>query len=104
MVLSILAYFQYADPRLHAIATHLLKAQMADGGWNCRRPLGATHASMHTTISVLDYFQAVDAPGDSRLAEAIDLIRARRCEGGRWLLAHSYTGTSSLRPVNVSKS
>ena len=138
MVLSILAHFRCDDPRLDTIATHLLKAQMADGGWNCRRPAGATHASMHTTISVLeglrllelhrrarrgrlarcatprsgvpvgsppfpvppdrqhhqsdftrfvfpprwhydilralDYFQAVDAPRDPRLAEAIDIV------------------------------
>jgi hypothetical protein len=158
MVLSILAYFQYDDARLLAIAKHLLKAQMADGGWNCRRPLGATHASMHTTISVLeglrllelhlggdadadtlrdaqrrgrefllahrlfrshrtgniiksdftrfvfpprwhydilralDYFRAVDAPRDPRLSEAIDIVRTRRGEEGRWSLTYSYKG------------
>jgi hypothetical protein len=27
---------------------------MADGGWNCQRVRGATHASFHTTISVLE--------------------------------------------------
>jgi hypothetical protein len=156
MVLSILAYFRYNDSRLQTIAKHLLKAQMADGGWNCRRPLGATHASMHTTISALeglrllelhleggvealraaqrrgrefllvhrlfrshrtgniiksdftrfvfpprwhydilralDYFQAVDAPRDPRLSEAIDIVRARRREDGRWPLQSSYKG------------
>jgi hypothetical protein len=129
---------------------------MSDGGWNCRRPSGATHASVHTTISAieglrlyesfrarevpavraaqrhgrefllahrlfrshrngeiikpvftrfafpprwhydilraLDHFQAVDAPRDHRLAEAIDIVRAGRCEDGRWLLQHSYKG------------
>lgn len=54
MVLSILAYFQYHDARLDILADHLLANQMPDGGWNCRRPKGATHASMHTTISVLE--------------------------------------------------
>jgi len=156
MVLSILAYFRYNDSRLQTIAKHLLKEQMADGGWNCRRPLGATHASMHTTISVLeglrllelhleggvealraaqrrgrefllvhrlfrshrtgniiksdftrlvfpprwhydilralDYFQDVDAPRDPRLSEAIDIVRSRRREDGRWPLQHSYKG------------
>lgn len=156
MVLSLLAYFRYDDARLQTIAKHLLKAQMADGGWNCRRPLGATHASMHTTISVLeglrllelhlesdvdalrvaqrrgrefllvhrlfrshrtgniikpdftrfvfpprwhydilralDYFQAVDAPRDPRLSEAIDVVRTRRRDDGRWSLEYAYKG------------
>ena len=156
MVLSILAYFRCHDSRLNTIAKHLLTAQMADGGWNCRRPMGATHSSMHTTISVLeglnhlerhlkshvdalrmaqrrgqefllrhrlfrshrtgniiksdftrfvfpprwhydilralDYFQAVDAPRDPRLSEAIDIVRSRRHEDGRWSLDYSYKG------------
>ncbi len=156
MVLSILSYFEYADDRLDTIADHLLKQQMPDGGWNCRRPDGATHASMHTTISVLeglrlyelhrgrrvraaraaqrrgrefllvhrlfrshrtgeiikplftrfsfpprwhydilralDYFQAVNAPCDRRLAEAVDIVRGRQREDGRWSLQHSYKG------------
>lgn len=156
MVLSIVSHFRYDDSRLNTIAGHLLKAQMPDGGWNCRRPLGATHASMHTTISVLeglrllelhrgsdvralrvaqrrgrefllahrlfrshrtgcvikpeftrfafpprwhydilralDYFQAVGAPRDPRLSEAIDIVRSRRREDGRWPLQYSYKG------------
>jgi hypothetical protein len=156
MVLSILAHFRHDDSRLQTIGTHLLAAQMADGGWNCRRPRGATHSSMHTTISVLeglrllelhrdtgiaalraaqhrgrefllahrlfrshrtgnvitsdftrlafpprwhydilralDHFQAVDAPRDPRLSEAIDIIRRRRRNDGRWPLEYSYRG------------
>jgi hypothetical protein len=156
MVLSILSYFEYDDDRLDIIADHLLEQQMPDGGWNCRRPLGATHASAHTTISVLeglrfyeahrgrearavpaaqrggrefllahrlfrshrtgeiikpvftrfsfpprwhydilralDYFQAVDAPRDPRLAEAIDIVHRGRDQDGRWSLQHSYKG------------
>ncbi len=156
MVLSILAYFGYDDPRLDTIAAHLLEEQMPDGGWNCRRPLGATHASVHTTISVLeglrlyevrrrrqlravraaqrrgrefllahrlfrshrtgrvikseflrfsfpprwhydvlralDHFRDVDAPRDPRLAEAIDVVRAKRATDGRWPLQHVYPG------------
>ena len=156
MVLSILAYFRYHDSRLNNIAKHLLTAQMADGGWNCRRPMGATHSSMHTTISVLeglhhlerhlesradalrmaqrrgrefllrhrlfrshrtgniiksdftrfvfpprwhydilralDYFQAVDAPCDPRLSEAINIVRSRRRVDDRWSLDYSYKG------------
>jgi hypothetical protein len=156
MVLSILSHFEYDDDWLDTIAGHLLEQQMPDGGWNCRRPQGATHASLHTTISVLeglrlyelhrgrrvravraaqrrgrefllvhrlfrshrtgeiikpvftrlafpprwhydilralDYFQAVNAPCDRRLAEAIDIVRSSRREDGCWPLQHSYKG------------
>jgi hypothetical protein len=156
MVLSILSYFELKDGRLHILASHLLERQMPDGGWNCRRPRGATHASVHTTISVLeglwhyelycrgdvrevqtaqrrgrefllvhrlfrshrtgavirpeftrfafpprwhydilralDYFQAVNAPRDPRLAEAIDIVRSSRRADGRWSLQNSYKG------------
>ena len=161
MVLSILSYFGCDDARLNTIANHLLKAQMSDGGWNCRRPLGATHASMNTTISVLeglrllelqregdlsalraaqrrgrefllvhrlfrshrtgsiiktdftrfvfpprwhydilralDHFQEVDAPRDSRLSEAIDIVRTRRRDDGRWSLQHLYKGKTHFQ-------
>jgi hypothetical protein len=30
---------------------------MEDGGWNCRRPRGATHSSFHTTLIVLEGFR-----------------------------------------------
>jgi hypothetical protein len=138
------------------LAGHLLERQMPDGGWNCQRPRGATHASVHTTINVLeglhryelhrrrkvpalraaqrrgrefllahrlfrshrtgevirpyflrfvypprwhydvlralDYFQAVCAPRDDRLAEAVELVRRRRGEDDRWPLDNSFKG------------
>jgi hypothetical protein len=57
LTLSILAYFNVKDQRLAEIAEHLLRAQMDDGGWNCRRPYGATHSSFHTTLIVLEGFR-----------------------------------------------
>ena len=54
MILALLAYFRVADDRVPRIVEHLLGQQMADGGWNCERPKGATHSSFHTTISVLE--------------------------------------------------
>ncbi len=156
MILSILSYFRYDDPRLDTIVDHLLQQQMPDGGWNCRRPAGATHSSVNTTISVLeglrhyelhgkhalrrvreaqrrgrefllvhrlfrshrtgtvikpiflkfsfpprwhydtlralDYFQAVDAPHDPRLDEAIEIVRNSRAADGRWPLQNVYKG------------
>ena len=43
-------------------------------------------------LRALDYFQAVDAPRDPRLSEAIDIVRSRRHEDGRWSLDYSYKG------------
>ncbi len=54
MLLSLLSYFRSPDPRVHSVAEFLLRQQMRDGGWNCRVVRGATHASFHTTISVLE--------------------------------------------------
>src|SRR5438128_1135315 len=53
-VLSILSYFEHEDERLETLADYLLREQMPDGGWNCRRHFGATHSSVHSTISVLE--------------------------------------------------
>jgi hypothetical protein len=157
MVLSILSYFEHDDARLDAIANHLLEQQMADGGWNCRRSRGATHSSVHTTISALeglrhyeryrggardiaaaqrhgrefllkhrlfrsdhtgrvikpaftlfsfpprwhydvlralDYFQSVKAPRDRRLTAAIELVRGKRQEDGRWPLQNRHAGVT----------
>jgi hypothetical protein len=156
MVLSILSSFEHDDHRLDTVADHLLDQQMPDGGWNCRRRFGATHASVHTTISVLealrhyelhrkrklaavraaqrrgrefllvhrlfrshrtgeiikpillrfsfpprwhydilralDYFQAVNVLRDSRLGEAIDIVRNAQGKDGRWRLQNCYKG------------
>jgi hypothetical protein len=169
MILSILSHFKYEDPRIETVVSHLLKQQMPDGGWNCRRYNGATHSSVNTTISALeglrfyelqhelqhkrklkevqaaqrrarefllvhrlfrshrtgeiikpiflrfsfpprwhydvlralDYFQAVNAPRDPRLSDAIEIVRNHQCEDGRWLLENSYKGKTyfELEPV-----
>lgn len=54
MFLALLSYFHYPDERVHSVVEFLLGDQMPDGGWNCERIKGATHASFHTTISVLE--------------------------------------------------
>jgi hypothetical protein len=84
MVLSILAHFEYDDPRVDRIRQHLLQAQMSDGGWNCRRPLGATHGSMHTTISVLEGLRLLELQSIRGAGE----LRAAQRRGREFLLAH----------------
>jgi hypothetical protein len=84
MVLALLSYFRCADERLDRIAGHLLSQQMADGGWNCERPRGATHGSFHTTISVLEGLReyALFHPAE---AAAVEDAAAR---GREFLLVH----------------
>jgi hypothetical protein len=42
---------------------------MPDGGWNCRRLAGATHSSVHTTISVLEGLRQAELLGRHELGE-----------------------------------
>jgi hypothetical protein len=84
MVLSILSYFEHEDSRLDTIADHLLKEQMPDGGWNCRRESGATHSSVHTTMSVLEGLRYYELHrGHKRRA-----VRAAQRSGQEFLLVH----------------
>jgi hypothetical protein len=162
MILSLLSYFECEDPRVETLAGHLLEQQMPDGGWNCRRADGATHSSVHTTISVLeglrlyelrgasgaraaqkrgrefllahrlfrshrtgeiikaaftrfafpprwhydilralDYFRDVNAPCDSRLGEAIEIVHSHQGPDGRWLLEQSYRGKTYFEMERV---
>jgi hypothetical protein len=57
MWLALPAYFGVDDPKLAALAEHVLTQHMPDGGWNCRlgrRRHGPVHSSFHTTLNVLD--------------------------------------------------
>ncbi len=59
MLLGMAGTFGLAgESRAKRMAEWLLTEQMTDGGWNCRRPRGATHASFHTTLSVLGAYHA----------------------------------------------
>ena len=98
MGLSILSYFGTDDKRLDTIAEHLLDEQMPDGGWNCRSWQGATHSSVHTTISALEglrHYELLGRPG-------IRKIRKAQKRGMEFFLAHRMY--KSHRTGNVMKS
>jgi hypothetical protein len=101
MVLSILSYFQYDDARLDTIAGHLLEQQMPDGGWNCRRPAGATHSSVHTTISVLEGLRLYEQHRSSKRKT----VRAAQARGREFLLVHrlfrSHRTGEIIKPVFI---
>lgn len=84
MVLSVCAFFGFRDERLATLADYLFREQMRDGGWNCQRCRGATHASFHTTILVLegllDYERLNPPCGEA--------LRAAQGRGREFLLRH----------------
>jgi hypothetical protein len=87
MVLSILSWFRFDDARLDTLVDHLLGQQMADGGWNCQRPFGATHASMNTTILALEGLLHYERHR-ARAAKKLRAVRAAQRRGREFLLAH----------------
>lgn len=55
MVLNYASYFHAEQDELKSIATFLLSEHMSDGGFNCAsNQRGATHSSLHTTLSVAE--------------------------------------------------
>lgn len=84
MGLSVVSYFAFDDARVDTIAEHLLREQMADGGWNCRRRRGATHSSVNTTISVLEGLRFYELLRRRKSSAA----RAAQRRGREFLLAH----------------
>jgi hypothetical protein len=101
MVLSLLSYFEHDDERIDLLADYLLQQQMPDGGWNCRLDLGATHASVHTTISVLEGFRHYELFRRRKVAA----VRAAQRRGREFLLVHrlfrSHRTGAIIKPIFV---
>ena len=86
MVLLMASYFGMTGPPTDGIAEWLTGQVMDDGGFNCELWRGATHGSFHTTISVLEGFEAYLAtdPPRSIARPAQKAVR----EGREFLLRH----------------
>lgn len=55
MVLNYASYFNVKEEELKSVVDFLLSQKMNDGGFNCEsNRKGATHSSLHTTLSVLE--------------------------------------------------
>ncbi len=55
MVLNYASYFRVHEAGLMSVIDFLLAEQMNDGGFNCHsNSIGASHSSLHTTLSVLE--------------------------------------------------
>ncbi len=83
MGLATVAAFGIEDERVERLGEYLLGEQMEDGGWNCQRRRGATHASFHTTILVLEGL--LDWERSGRPAARVAAARER---GAEFLLEH----------------
>ena len=46
----------------------------------------------YDVLRALEYFRSVGGPPDSRLSEAIDLLRSKRQPNGTWLLENTHRG------------
>jgi hypothetical protein len=55
----------------------------------------------YDVLRALDYFQAVAAPRDPRLTEAVDLVHEHRGTDGRWSLPYAYRGKSYFQMERV---
>ena len=86
MFLNVASYFQADEGMLQSVIDLLIDTQMGDGGFNCRvTRSGATHSSMHTTISVLEGFHEYSVNGYAyRLADVERMI----AEAREFLLQH----------------
>ena len=82
MALRLGTYFQLADARFQELPPHLLKTQMADGGWNCRlgRDKDVHHSSFHTTLNVLEGIREVLETGNSPWQAELGQAEARALE------------------------
>jgi len=55
MFLNYASYFKTDEQKLHSIIDSIMGEIMPDGGFNCMtKRSGATHSSLHTTLSVLE--------------------------------------------------
>jgi len=76
MFLNYAAYFKTAEEKLSSVIDSILNQIMPDGGFNCRTTRsGATHSSLHTTISVLEGFLTYQKAGYTYRIEEIENAR-----------------------------
>lgn len=84
MILYILSYFCPESKYNSILAEYLLREQMDDGAWNCRKFKGAVHSSFHTTVNVLEglasYRQYVNDDRDIQrvVSEAMEFLLIHR--------------------------
>jgi len=86
MFLNYASYFNVEEKRLAAVVDAILNEKMKDGGFNCRTTRsGATHSSLHTTISVLEGLHEFQKKGHKYRSK--DISKARK-DAQEFILMH----------------
>jgi len=85
MLLGICAYGKIESPKLHEITDYILQHHFNDGGWNCSWNRGATHSSLHTTLSILEAIRDYE---DSGYTYRRDELISQRDEAHEFILRH----------------
>lgn len=98
MLLSLACHFDVDDDeRTERMLGFLLSEQMADGGWNCDRHAGATHASFHSSMATLEALLAFRRRHPSH-ALVVD-ARAAEERGRAFFLEHQLYRSSTTGAV-----
>lgn len=86
MVLNYAAYFRVNEELLRSVIDFLIGEKMKDGGFNClSNTTGATHSSLHSTLSVLEGIFEYERNGYRyRLSE----LRKAKLESQEFILMH----------------
>ncbi len=86
MALNYASYFEADGDHLASIVDFLLRQRMGDGGFNCRlNQGGARHASVHTTVCVIE---AITQYQHSGYRYRLDELQSARAEATEFLLRH----------------
>ncbi len=85
MILNFGTYFIRKHKSLNEIVDFLLSTQMQDGGWNCQYLKGATHSSLHSTLSVLEGLCEYIIAGNVNMIR--EIMQAKK-KGIEFLMVH----------------
>lgn len=96
MLLSIGSYFKVNKELIDPVIEYILKVQMNDGGWNCQYYTGATHSSLHTTISVLE---GIEEYIRGRYEHRIKELRKAKREAIEFILIHRLYKSEKTKEV-----
>ncbi len=86
MALNYFSYFQVDEIGIRSIVDFILSEQMTDGGFNCHsNRVGATHSSLHTTLSVIEGIHEYQRNNYSY--KLVELLRVKQ-EAEEFILQH----------------